>query len=150
VNRDELLKAFPGISRDCLIRTLENKPVHRTADAESAVNRANRDAIIARILARQKPEPKSGQALVRPSQRKGPRQERAGSGGYYRIKFVVHATQPRDWDNLSASVKQIQDAIVEAGWLPDDDWKTLEGTVVSAKATTEEEERTEVTIERMK
>ncbi len=150
MTRDELLKRFPGISKSCLYRTIEGIPVHQIDDAAAAVNRANREAVIARILARQKSEPQPGPALVRPAKRETPRKERIGAGGHYRIKFIVYAVRPRDWDNLSASVKQLQDAIVEAGWLPDDDWKTLEGTVVSAKAATEEEERTEVTIERMK
>jgi hypothetical protein len=130
MTRDELLKRFPN--------------------ASPAFLRANSDDAPQRLLAGQVTKPQPGPALVRPAQRKGPRKERSGAGGHYRIKFTVYAVRPRDWDNLSASVKQLQDAIVEAGWLPDDDWKTLEGTVVSAKAATEEEERTEVTIERMK
>ena len=129
MTRDELLKRFPN--------------------ASPAFLRANCDDATQRLPARQVAKPQSRPALVAPAQRKGAGEERAGSGGRYRITFTVHAVRPRDWDNLSASVKQLQDAIVEAGWLPDDDWKTLEGVVVSAKAMTEVEERTEVKIERL-
>jgi hypothetical protein len=57
--------------------------------------------------------------------------------------------RPRDWDNACAAVKQLQDEMVRAGWLPDDDWRTLEGAVVSAKAKDKASVGTAITIERL-
>lgn len=52
-----------------------------------------------------------------------------------------------DWDNIS--VKELQDCCVEAHLLPDDNWQILEGSVISEKARTREEEGTEIIIERI-
>jgi hypothetical protein len=130
MTRDELLKRFPN--------------------ASPAFLRSNSNDAITRLSARQIAKPQPRPALVASPQGEGAGKRSVEPGAHYRVRFTVFAVRPRDWDNLAASCKQLQDAIVEAGWLPDDDWKTLEGTVVSAKAATENEERTEVTIERMK
>jgi Holliday junction resolvase RusA-like endonuclease len=52
-------------------------------------------------------------------------------------------------DNLAASCKQMLDAMVRAGWLPDDDWKTVEAAWVSAKAKDKVSVGTAITIERL-
>ena len=65
----------------------------------------------------------------------------------YRITFTVYSIRPFDWDNYR--FKDLQDCIVKAGLLPGDDWRVLEGRVVPHKAATKEEERTEITIERI-
>lgn len=62
-----------------------------------------------------------------------------------RITFRIYAVRPLDWDNYS--VKQIQDCLVHAGILDDDKWDILEGGIVSEKAYSKEEERTEITID---
>jgi hypothetical protein len=81
----------------------------------------------------------------------GKGKQAGASGGQerYRIHFTIYACQPLDWDNAAGSIKPIQDALVEAGWLPADDWKTLEGIAISKKANTKKEQRTVVTIERI-
>lgn len=81
----------------------------------------------------------------------GPQRKRASakgvkSGARYHIRFTVYSIYPRDWDNLAASVKQLQDAVVEAGWLPDDNWKVLTGEAIPAKAKTRAEQRTVIEI----
>lgn len=81
---------------------------------------------------------------------KSPSGQQASSGSgqqRYRIHFTIYSCHPLDWDNAAASIKPAQDAIVRAGWLPSDDWRTLEGTAISAKVKTKAEQRTEVTIE---
>ncbi|SRR6266851_1326609 len=63
----------------------------------------------------------------------------------FRITLVVRALRPRDWDNNC--VKFLQDSLIHAGILPSDDWKTLEGQVISLKADRKEDEETTVIIE---
>ena len=96
---------------------------------------------LARLRAPQ-PEPAKGKTLVDPI----PREAEGGSGtqGRYRISFRIFARRPLDWDN--AFVKPLQDLVVQAGLLPGDDWKTLEGSVSCYKARSKAEERTEVLI----
>lgn len=62
-----------------------------------------------------------------------------------KIRFVVYAVRPLDWDNYR--FKDLQDCIVKAGILDDDKWDLLEGSVVSQKVHKEEEEKTVVEIE---
>jgi len=130
MTRDELLKRFPN--------------------ASAAFLRNNSDDHPSRLPARQERKPDTRPALVSAPQGKGTGKRSVVPGERYRISFTVHAVRPRDWDNLTASIKQLQDCLVEAGWLPDDNWKVLEGTVRSDKAASKAEERTEITIERIK
>jgi hypothetical protein len=94
-------------------------------------------------------KPTEGGPLVSSVQRKkagGTRVAgRAESTRRCRITFRIYSVRPLDWDNYS--VKQIQDCLVHAGLLGDDKWDILEGGVVSEKAHSKEEERTEITIE---
>lgn len=64
--------------------------------------------------------------------------ERAG------IRFRVFSTRPCDWDNYS--VKEIQDGLLKAGLLDSDDWDQLQGSVISEKVHSKEEERTVIEI----
>lgn len=84
-----------------------------------------------------------GTALV--PLRQGKTTRHKGDGNRYNITFTVYAVRPADYDGLD--IKWLQDRIVDAGWLPNDDWQTLEGTVRSRKCKTGEE-RTEVEITR--
>lgn len=52
--------------------------------------------------------------------------------------------RPCDWDGYS--IKELQDCLVHAGLLDGDEWFCLEGSVVSEKAHSREEERTEIEI----
>jgi hypothetical protein len=52
-----------------------------------------------------------------------------------------------DWDN--PSIKQIQDCVRQAGFIPDDSWSILEGRIISCKADKEGSERTEILLERI-
>jgi Holliday junction resolvase RusA-like endonuclease len=65
----------------------------------------------------------------------------------YRIVFHVYSVRPFDWDNYST--KELQDVIVKAGILHDDNWRELEGSIVPHKAEGPEEERTVVEITRL-
>jgi hypothetical protein len=74
-----------------------------------------------------------------------PRVRRKAEGGEsFKIVFRVYAVRPKDYDNIYT--KPLQDLLVHAGCLPGDDWKTLSGEVISAKAKSEAEERTEIEI----
>jgi len=50
-----------------------------------------------------------------------------------------------DFDNIA--IKKIQDELVHQNFLPEDNWKVLEGTVRSRKAKTKAEQRTVIEIE---
>lgn len=88
-------------------------------------------------------EPIERPALVIPPERKKTRQQSAESR--YRITYAVYAVRPMDFDNIS--IKKIQDELVQQGLLPDDNWKVLEGCVISRKAKSKDEQRTEIEIE---
>jgi hypothetical protein len=129
VNCDELKRRFPG--------------------ASAAFIRANCDDHPGWVYPRPVAKPAQGSALVKEPLRKGKGKGGAVQCPRYRITATVFAVKPRDWDNLAASLKQLQDEIVAAGWLPGDDWRQLDGRVVSAKAATVADERTEILLERM-
>jgi len=63
----------------------------------------------------------------------------------YRITYTVYAVRPMDFDNIA--IKKIQDELVHQNFLPEDNWKVLEGTVRSRKAKTKAEQRTVIEIE---
>lgn len=110
--------------------------------AIAARNSAISEARHARLLASLSAKPEA--PLVKDSQGELKGQ---GSGQVrYRVDWVLYSCQPLDWDNAAASVKPAQDALVELGWIPSDDWKTLEGTAISKKVKTKAEQRTEITI----
>lgn len=83
-----------------------------------------------------KPERIAQRALERPSPGEAPRIARL------EIHFRVYAMRPADWDNYR--LKDVQDCLVVAGLLPDDDYATLQGCVSSYKVYSKEEERTEI------
>ena len=60
------------------------------------------------------------------------------------ICFRIYATRACDWDNYRT--KDLQDALIIAGLLPDDNWRTLQGRVESHQVQTKAEERTEVSV----
>jgi Holliday junction resolvase RusA-like endonuclease len=99
---------------------------------------------VARLRAPQ-PERPARETLVSPVP--GEAAGRASSQGRFSVTFKIFSCRPLDFDN--AFTKPLQDALVEAGLLPGDDWRTLEGRVASHKARSKAEERTEVTIERL-
>lgn len=90
-----------------------------------------------------KSEPDSGMPLERVAPR-----EKAGCKCVtrrFRITFTIYRTRPLDYDNHF--IKPLQDVLVASGFLPDDDWKHLEGCVRSLKVNKKSDERTEVFIE---
>ena len=90
-------------------------------------------------------ESDSGQALVGLARRKahsGPRAlQRA------KITYIVRALRPCDYDNWH--IKFLQDCLIASGILDDDNWQVLQGTVVSEKAESAEDEGTTVVIEQL-
>lgn len=73
--------------------------------------------------------------------------EAKGGDGYlqrYSITFRIFATKPCDWDNWH--IKEIQDLVVQSGILPDDNYRILEGRVISVKVGTKAEEKTVIEI----
>jgi len=71
------------------------------------------------------------------------------SPGCFVLTFTVYAHRnPRDADNLRT--KDVQDALVIAGFFPDDNWKIIsEVRLRSRKAFCKKEERTEIEIVRL-
>lgn len=73
-----------------------------------------------------------------------PREE--ASGHCFKIVFDVYAVRAGDWDNYS--IKELQDMVVNAGILFDDDWTILEsGTIRVHKVKKKNEQKTVITIE---
>ncbi len=62
----------------------------------------------------------------------------------FEIVFIVYSRRPCDWDGYD--IKALQDFCCKIGVIPNDGWKTLSGRVVSRKAATEGEEKTEIEI----
>ena len=91
------------------------------------------------------PKPRQGTALVTLRKRKAASDK--VDGKLYSIILTIYAVRPADYDGWD--IKWLQDRIVEDGWLPDDNWRCLEGTVRSRKCT-RAEERTECEIIRLK
>jgi Holliday junction resolvase RusA-like endonuclease len=121
MTRAELLKRYPNASASFIARNC--------SDLHSGVRADDK-------------KPAKGRPLVRRISREEesrPRpQERA------RIRFFIYSTRPADWDNYST--KQLQDCLVEAGFLDADDWDRLCGQVVSYEVHSKEEETTVVEI----
>lgn len=91
------------------------------------------------------PEPIAGEALdnVLPGEEKGEESLERGNTARYHITFTYYSATPCDYDNYRS--KPLQDLLVAAGIIPGDDWKTLQGTVISRKCKPGEE-RTEIEI----
>jgi hypothetical protein len=66
----------------------------------------------------------------------------------FEIVFTVYSRNPCDWDGYD--IKALQDFLITAGIIPGDGWKQLSGRVLSRKAATEAEERTEIQITALK
>lgn len=112
--------------------------------AKPAIARRNPDAGDTGLCTTE-PKQVKGNALERPVSRK----DKGGTGPVVRFEicFRVYAVQPCDWDGYH--IKEIQDMLVHAQLLPDDNWRILQGRVISEKAHSREEERTEVTIQQL-
>jgi len=123
ISPDDLKRFFPGASPSTL----------------------RRNQAVAQRSSSPQPEPITRNPLAGKARR-----EAKGSTGAtvrYRVKFTVYATRPMDWDNIAC--KELQDCLVIAALIPDDNWQVLEGVIVSKKARTREEEGTEIIIERI-
>lgn len=91
------------------------------------------------------PERSQGVPLVSTAQRKN-----TGSplpAQRFKIVFIVYAVRPLDWDNYR--LKDLQDCCVIGGLLSSDAWGSLEGAVISRKAYSKKDERTEIEIEQL-
>lgn len=121
LREDELRNLFPNISKSTIEANNADGPKLRPAKPERA------------------------QGVPLDGAGKGKETGSPVSGPRYRITFAVFAVKPLDWDNYR--LKDLQDCLIEAGFLPDDNWRVLEGQVISKKAHSKEEERTEILIE---
>jgi len=61
-----------------------------------------------------------------------------------KVTYRIFAIRPADWDNNS--IKGLHDLLVTAGFLRGDAWYQLEGSIVSEKVHSKEEEKTVVEI----
>ena len=62
----------------------------------------------------------------------------------FEITFTVYSFRPADYDGYD--IKALQDFLVKAGIIKDDRWDILAGRIVSRKAATQAEEKTEIVI----
>lgn len=119
-----------------------NEAKRRFPNCSAAFLKANCvDAGAARIPAAH-PKPVEGIALERASNgeaKSGPCVKRRAF-----IRYFVFSKRPADYDNYH--IKELQDCLVRAGILDGDEWDVLQGQVVSQKAYTEEQVRTEIQI----
>ena len=78
-----------------------------------------------------------------------PREEKSGTclASRFEVRYYVRSRRPMDFDNIC--IKYLQDLLVEIGALPDDNWQVLQGSIVSDKAESAEEEGTTVVIEQL-
>lgn len=107
------------------------------------VNYENQDDPLG-LRARQQ-ESEKRNALGRIQKRTRPRHESLTPCDQYFITFRIFSCQPMDWDN--PSTKELQDALRRLYFLPGDDWRQLQGRVITEKAPTRQHERTEIEIE---
>lgn len=70
------------------------------------------------------------------------------SPGLYEIRFDVYSISPQDWDNIR--VKELQDVLVDLGFLPDDNYRILTGSVRSMKVFKKKQQKTIITLKRIK
>jgi Holliday junction resolvase RusA-like endonuclease len=127
MKRDEIIKRYPNASPSFIARNCDDNAASLPPKASGK---------------------RRNEALDRSAQRKRAVEDGAESGARYHIRFTVYSIRPRDWDNLAASLKSLQDAVVAAGWLPDDNWKVLTGEAIPANAKTKAEQRTVIEITR--
>ncbi len=93
-----------------------------------------------RLPSNEQQQPKRG-SLDSPTKRK------EQSTARFEITFEIYAVRPNDWDNVH--VKEIQDSLIRAGILFDDNYKLLQGRIIAKKAHSKEEERTVITLEKI-
>ena len=120
MTRDEILKRFPWAS-ECFIK-------------------ANSDAA---GVCSQEPERAERMPLV--SVASGKETGSDCTPQRYRITFRIFSVRPCDYDNYRC--KELQDLVVKSGIIPDDNWRVLEGCVISRKAKSKAEERTIIEID---
>lgn len=119
MNEAELRKRFPAASASFI--------------------QANADGVCA-----SQPERSQGRALERPLP--GEDSGRHIIAPRHRIRFTIYAVHPCDWDGYH--IKELQDMLIHASILPDDNWGFLQGEVISEKVHSKADERTEIEIER--
>jgi hypothetical protein len=123
VTREQILKKFPNASESTL---RANAIAENRSDGLRADNS----------------QPVKGNALERVAPRED--SSRDGAVQRFRITFTVYAVRPADYDGYD--IKHLQDWCVKAALIPDDNWRILEGSVISRKAHTKAEERTFIEI----
>lgn len=67
---------------------------------------------------------------------------------FYEVRFDVYSIRPQDWDNIR--VKELQDVLVDLGFLPDDNYRILTGRVRSMKVFKTKDQKTVITLKRIK
>jgi len=122
MNVDELKRIYPNASLSFLRRNSQDNPVGLPAP---------------------NPQPTQGHALVCVAPRKSKGSTRTTQRPRKRnIIFRVYSQRPADWDGYH--IKELQDCLVAAGILDDDAWDVLQGQVISCKAHSASEVRTEI------
>jgi len=125
-----------------------NELRRRFPNSSDAFLRRNREGISAIVQFRDselraaKPKPTEGDALERPAP--GKDSGRFVTSPRHRIRFTIYSVRPCDWDGYH--IKELQDMLIRASIIPDDNWGFLQGEVVSEKALSKAEEKTVIEI----
>ena len=129
---------------------LRQRILAQVARDDAAAARARRDrlALPAERIHPEGSEPAAAPALACGA---GCREKGGTHGGRrYRVQFILYQCQPCDWVNAAGACKQVEDALVKAGWLPDGDgWRELEGSAKSVKVSHKNEQRVEAVLTRI-
>jgi hypothetical protein len=134
----DLKKKFPNASASFL------KANAKFPNASESTLRANATIVENRSdgVRANNPQPVKGNTLERVAPRED--SSRAVPLQRFRITFTVYAARPADYDGYD--IKHLQDWCVKAALIPDDNWRILEGSVISRKAHSKADERTEIEV----
>jgi len=139
----QFMDALDSLPCERLAQGLDDPPKDEAAPYR--INYENPDDPFGLRARQQKSEER--RALDRVQKGADARDERLAGCDQFLVTFRIFACQPMDWDN--PSTKELQDALRRLHFLPGDEWWRLQGRVITDKAPTKQDERTEVEIEVM-
>jgi hypothetical protein len=122
------------------------RAVKQALDEAKAATDRREDKTGDSVCAEESPQPAPALAVGRARKQKG--SLGGSSGPRYHATYYLYSNRPYDVDNFAGSVKAIQDALVDLGWLPDDGWKTLSAAFI-CRWCPQVEKRIEIVLMRM-
>ena len=121
MTRDEILARYPNASPSFIARNLSDD---HTGVRPTAPQPDQRPALVAT------PEAEETHWYL--------------SAKRFEITFRVYSVRPADYDGID--IKALQDFLADASIIPNDKWNVLSGRVMSCKAATAQDEKTEIEI----